>query len=188
MNPLQLMRKVFRRRVYEVPRETYFRLLKEKDRDELANFVDILASELSRQGSDSAILAVGSSTFPQEYWNDQRVHPTYRDIDLRIIPEKTAHIQRLRAIIGGVLSTQNYLWNAYSATSMGNFCKPKKEHPFAFHGEEYGVNSITTKLRNRRSIDIILGKYDEETTANKHLAKERASNYAFSLLHSRDLN
>ena len=90
----------------EVPREVYFSvLLNPYDREPLDDFVKALASELEQLHFPSAIIAVGSSTFPKSYWchrvlentrKGKSQSETYLDIDLCVVPEQRVRPTKLK--------------------------------------------------------------------------------------------
>ncbi len=151
----------------------------------------------------SAILAVGSSTFPKEHWNHRRklnkrnqglnAPETYRDIDLLIVPERVVKLQELKAAVQQMLDSSGYKWQSHEITSGGiSYCK---SHSIGEDGRvtegispwaniDYGLHSVSTNLRNGRKLDLIVGRDDLiEVTAQQKIERERENNNAFSSLY-----
>jgi len=171
---------------YEVePERFYSEFLKPVDAQSLRPFVLNLGGRLS---VPSAILAVGSSVFPREYWDemkrekernpDAEVDISYGDIDLLVVPESITRLTTLERSVQDVLDSLILRWEAHENTLGG--------HTNKYLILDYGLHSVSTLLGSGTELDLILGRDDLlKTTAKKKIAKERKFNTAFSLLYRR---
>ena len=194
---------------YELPNEVYLsEKLRSFDREPLVEFVDMLSSGLANKSLDSAILAVGSSTFPDKYWKklDQlnkkwnfSFNLAYNDIDLRIVPEKIVPVTSLMNKVRDVLLQNNCVLSTDYATLLGawplggfidfNSGIFKKTMGSSLSGL-YGSHAISTYLKNGRKLDLILDfdvnvktRQNVFLTAEQKILKERSENMAFSVLY-----
>jgi hypothetical protein len=189
---------------YEVSSESFYRSnLNPFDAISLREFVQDFGNMLSLP---SAILAVGSSVFPAKHWEGRKKlnkrDPTikapenYQDIDLLIIPEKITKLDDLEHSVQKTLQELRYGFTSHKSTTAG--VSYSEALAFSDKGEkakkivcsyvhmDYGLHSITTKLKSATKLDLILGRDDllKQTAAEKIL-EERKGKYAFSLLYSR---
>lgn len=188
---------------YEVEPERYYReFLRRDDAQHLRAFVTDLGVRLS---VPSAILAVGSSVFPNSHWeyrgdlnrknSDLGALESYQDIDLLIVPEEVAKLTQLETAVQKALAQMGYPVQTHGTTIMGviyvdaftgNYKEGLRKRISPFCRVGYGIHSVSTDLRNSTKLDLILGRDDllEQTAAQK-IAKEREEGYAFSLLYKR---
>jgi len=155
-----------------------------------------------RQNKDSAILAVGSSTFPESHWKTReklnkspenklklKLDLNYQDIDLRIIPAKPCPVWELEKALGQVLKNGRYDFSQKTTTTLGarivTSYSDLGKAPCTWVDFSYGLHCITTNLKNKTPIDLILDFVDnpELPSAEERIAFERRNNYAFSVLY-----
>jgi len=183
----------------ELVKSDFYSKLRGTDSLYLDEFVDTLNDSLR---ISCAVLAVGSSTFSEDYWDMLRDYakedPTfelrdyYADIDLLIVPEKRTSLELLNSEMKNCLSINGYKFDKLEHTSMGfSVCNAFTSDD---HGNSmkilctyqhigYGINSLTTKLKNGTKLDLILGREDIiNQTAKKKINEERHKNRYFSLL------
>lgn len=83
----------------EVPKVTYFQMLRKGEVKDIEQLLPVLIDELNDLGiKNPYILAVGSSTFPQWYWEqltklkeeypEENIPLTYNDINLRVLQDE----------------------------------------------------------------------------------------------------
>lgn len=187
---------------YEVETDRYYNeFLNAKDAQELRPFVQELGGRIT---TPSAILAVGSSLYPESFWKERRKlnkkDPTldaaeaYSDIDLVIIPEKAnVHLKQLEQSVKQALEKMNFKFEAHDSTldgvsyanAMAFGDDGKCERIIApWQNVVYGLHSLQTNLKNGTKLDLILGRDDLlKQTATEKIAEERKEKYAFSLLY-----
>lgn len=178
---------------YEVPKEIYYsRHLKPEDEVTFQKFIKDFTSKLKL---DVAILAVGSSTYPIEYWGERRklgeespesgIPTSYEDIDLVIVPQSVIERGTLELAVNKVLSSLKLEKKLKEITVAGTSWHKQDDGTYcSFVHFDYGNHSISTKLPNGREVDLIIGRHDLiEKTAGVKLSEERKGNYAFSLLY-----
>lgn len=179
--------------VFEIPREKYFSdYVRKEDNRPLGKLVFDLYSGLNKRDVTCAVLAVGSSTFPDSHWED-RIHYNktyegnlpidYDDLDLKLLPEKPIEVAELNEVVLNVLKEGGYDAKPYDVTTMGTRILKASPMPTPYKDFAYDLHSITTKLSSGTGVDIILSKDDEIHTASERLAYEREGNHAFSLLY-----
>jgi len=187
---------------YEIEPETYYKeFLTEKDSSCLKSFVEEFGKRLN---IPSAILAVGSTTFPKNYWDDTKklnledptlnAHKTYRDIDLLIVPEEGTNLKKIESDIRRTLKQMKYKFKEDNMTfsrrlcdgcSIGEDGKANKTI-VPWLDIDYSSHSIETKLGSGTKLELIFGRDDILLkTASEKIAEERKENYAFSLLYRR---
>jgi hypothetical protein len=187
---------------YEIQKDTYYSdFLKKDDAENLKVFVYEFNK---RMKIPSAIIAVGSSTFPKENWETMKelnaknpgldASETYRDIDLLIVPTKITRLNDLDSEVEKTLMEMELKYKGYELTTGGvTYCNggtwdEKGKHEkivVPFLQIDYGLHSISTNLKNGTKLDLILGRDDLlKITAKKKIAQERWKKYAFSLLQS----
>jgi len=190
--------------IYEVPIDSYYsQHLKSEDVKHLRPFVKKLGDSLS---IPSAILAVGSSTFPREHWNYveslNRENPglqaamTYKDIDLLVIPEEITRLAELESSVQEALDSLGYKWYFHEITKFGadyrsgGIIRPGEKNKSSiveYIQWDYSLHSVSTNLKNGVGLDLILGRDDLlEQTAEQKIADEREQSLAFSLLYRRE--
>lgn len=175
---------------YEVKAEGYYsKFLKAEDAKLLKTFVKDLSHEL---GSRYTILAVGSSTFPKKYFDEIKkmnkksqnleIRESYRDIDLIIIPNEIQQRLFLLKCVKEALNRLGLSHEFHEDTWCG--VSYGKQSGTIFAHISYGLYSISTELKNRTNVDIILGRDDLlEETAEEKIKSERYHKNSFSLLH-----
>ena len=180
---------------YEVESERFYsEFLNQEDAQHLRPFVSDFGGKLS---VPSAILAVGSSVFPQEYFESRRkinqqdpaaeADETYRDIDLLVVPEAVVKLADLEKSVQTALDSLGFKWKPHETTTSGVSYHEQSDGTYCpFLHLDYGLHSVETNLKNGTKLDLILGRDDLlETTASQKIAEERNGKYAFSLLYRR---
>ena len=180
---------------YEVESERFYsEFLNQEDAQNLRPFVSDFGGRLS---VPSAILAVGSSVFPQEYFESIRkinqedptaeVDETYRDIDLLVVPEAVVKLTDLEKSVQTALDSLGFEWEPHKTTTSGvSYYKQSNGTYGPFLHLDYGLHSVETNLKNGTKLDLILGRDDLlEKTASQKIAEDRKGKYAFSLLYRR---
>ncbi len=173
--------------LYEVSAHDYFsRKLREDDMQPLRNLIDALARGFESQGIEAAILAVGSSTYPDEHWeyiaevNEQEgreVRPAhYMDIDLKIVSD-SSRVPVLKSSVERTLESHVYRWRHSIGVNRRVVNTNQGKHIYLEF--EYGTDVITTELGNRTDVDIIF----RPEGAREALREERLHNNPFSLLY-----
>ncbi|MFH1889527.1 MAG: hypothetical protein ABIJ58_01450 [Nanoarchaeota archaeon] len=181
----------------EVSKEVYYAVrLKQEDRVPLKKFVKSLGERLIHLEIPSSILTVGSSTFPLEHWEARarlnqdydgiRLSTDYNDIDLRIAPcNERVETKRLMKNITSFLDSEAYRWERHDNTMGGTKAVKSNSGPCPYLRIHYGLNSISTKLRNGTPLDLIIGHEEEILpTSSEKIAEERKENFPFSILYS----
>jgi hypothetical protein len=202
MNLINLFNEKFRPR-YEVSADKYYsEFIKSTDADNLRYFVKEFGSSLS---IPSAILAVGSSTFPKSYWKerqklnkkdpDLKAAESYQDLDLVLVPVANVELVDLEQAVKQELTNKGFEFKAHETTTSGvSYCNAiafdkdnrARNVICPFLNLDYGLHSISTNLKNGTKLDLILGRDDLLfSTADEKIAEERRDNNAFSLLFRR---
>jgi len=187
----------------ELSKDDYYaNYVREPDREELRQVVGYIAEDLKLIGIDTAIIAVGSSTFSSSYWNRIRecnakdphlkIPLEYRDLDLRILPNNM-NIEAV-ALMGAVkegLESRKYKVKMHETTKMGvRLCKGFSGGvpcivPFVDFG--YGIHSLSTTMDSGTELDIIFGcegiPVDDRNGAKEEISRQREKGYAFSVLY-----
>lgn len=188
---------------FELDTKTYYSdYLNPEDAQQLRPFVTLLGDKL-KLDIPSAIIAVGSSVFPEDHWNYRRelnrhnpllnAAESYQDIDLLIVPEEKVFLNQLESAIQDALTSMNVSYKKRKDTSLGvayfDAVSGDDEGNFEntvapFLKYSYGLHSIETNLSNGTKIDLILGsKGHLDITVSKKLKAERKSKNAFALLY-----
>ena len=178
---------------YEVePERFYSEYLNQEDSQNLRPFVSGFGGRLS---VPSAILAVGSSVFPQDHFdNRQKINqedPTaevdehYRDIDLLVVPEAVVKLADLEKSVQNALGSLGFEWKPHETTTSGvSYHKQSNGTYCPYLHFDYGLHSVETNLKNGTKLDLILGRDDLlEKTVSQKITEERNGKYAFSLLY-----
>jgi len=203
---LPLLRRFFNRERYELSRDLYISTkVREQDRTPLIELVDNLWVNLGERGFDSAILAVGSSTFPDSHWQEKKEFMAspentfkldlplgYQDIDLRVVPSKPFGVLELKERTVEVLKARGYKAVPHGTTTMGyrvvgacacNHDGTTEKGFSTFVDFDYVRHCITTQLASGTSVDIILDHEGEiPPIASQAIALERKKNHAFAVL------
>ncbi|MCK5149428.1 hypothetical protein KAJ87_00690 [Candidatus Pacearchaeota archaeon] len=180
---------------YEVKSERFYsKFLNEEDAQNLRPFVVNFGNRLI---IPSAILAVGSSVFPSQYFDSRKkinqkdptaeVDESYGDIDLLIVPESVSKLTDLEKSVQDALTSLGFQGKLHEITSSGVSYHKQNDRTYCpFLHLDYGLHSIETNLKNGTKLDLILGRDDLlEQTASQKIAKDRNGKYAFSLLYRR---
>lgn len=178
---------------YEIESERFYsEFLKQEDAQNLRPFVSDFGDRLS---VPSAILVVGSSVFPKEYFDslikinleDQtaKIYESYRDIDLLIVPEAVAKLSDLEKSVQTALDSLGFKWKLYEETTLSVSYNKQSDGTYSpFTHFDYGLHSLETNLKNGTKLDLILGRDDLlEKTASQKIAEERKEKNNFSLLY-----
>ena len=189
--------------IYEVESERFYsEFLNKEDAQNLKSFVADFTNRLS---ISSAILAVGSSVFPDTFWDYQKkvninnfdlnASEIYNDIDLLVVPKMISKLNALEKSVQDALSSLGFQWESHETTTSGvsylngysiSEDGESKKIICPFVNFDYGLHSISTHLKNGTKLDLILGRDDLlEKTATQKIAEERKGKYAFSLLYKK---
>ncbi len=187
---------------YELSSEKYYdEQLNSKDSRLLRNFVNKLGKSMK---IPSAILAVGSSTFPEQHWEDyERLNQKhnlqldlfYRDIDLFLVPHSQVSLSEYETSISETLEKLGTKYESKKSAIMGVSLREgwsvnqetgeTEKIIGTWSNIDYGLHSITTELPNGTNIDLIIGREDLlQKTAEMKIAEERKYKNPFSLLYN----
>ena len=158
---------------YELTVKEYYSRLNAEDAALLEPFVQSLGLGLEMR---SAILAVGSSTFPREY------KKSYNDLDLLIIPHDVTLIDDQNHHVRRYFIDKQIAFTSKN----GNQNSIPKKNPYLDidHHPGYGQMSLTTRLSNGRMVDMIFAREVENgLTASQKIDKERRFRNPFSILY-----
>ncbi len=180
---------------YELSSEDYYsKFLTEKDSTHLRDFVERFGAMLAEE-LPSAIVAVGSSTFPKYYWGNQmktnlrnfkrvssvrefdKSPDVYGDIDLLVVPEESTNFGFLvEDLITDRLKRMDFDYKT-------------KSFPTGYHDDtsrwshvDYPSKSIETRLPNGTKLDLIHDRRDLTISAEFKIEDERGRMNAFSVL------
>ena len=196
MSLILALKKIFSPR-YEIEADLFYKgFLKDEDAQNLMPFLKDFGNELP---IPSAILAVGSSTYPRSFWENRRqinredscaeALESYADIDLLVVPEGRVflNIDTLEDRVQDTLILLGFKSEAHETTTTGvSYHKQLNGTYSPFLHIGYGLHSVSTNLKNGTKVDLILGREDLlNKTASQKIAEERKGNYPFSLLYRR---
>ncbi len=191
--------------VYELQKDQYLASLRDTDADNLTSLVDTIVQGMQAKNMPvGAVLAVGSSTFPDDHWERRKrynqgeagnfpVSEQYQDLDLKVLPEDPVDFKTYQLALQDTLREAGYENEAGIYSRMGRgLCT---EYVLNKTGEfrigtwlniAEDTWSIETTLNNGTEIDIILGEEDKPVrTAAEKMASEREYNNAFSVLYQK---
>lgn len=186
----------------EITAEKYFsEYLVPEDARHLKLFVSTFGNKLESQ-IPCAIIAVGSSVFPESHWHYRRELNTYnpklkaaeayQDIDLLVVPEKNTSLNDLETAVQETIINMQLYYKKHKDTSQGvayfdaiSMDDKGFENTVApFRRYSYGLHSIETKLPNGSRVDLILGRKDLwAISAAQKIKLEKKSKNAFSIIY-----
>lgn len=192
MELIKIIKSIFKPSYEVEPEKFYSEFLNQKDAQDLRSFVSDFSSKLS---IPSAIIAVGSSVFPHEYFDNIKkinqedpnikINESYRDIDLLIVPKEIVKLNDLEKSVQETLFYLGLKNKPHEITLLGSNYGKQSDGTYApFLNVDYGLHSIETYLKNGTKLDLILGRDDLlKQTAHKKIKKERNRKNPFSLLY-----
>lgn len=172
---MKLLEIIKNKKKFEIEKENYYNeYLTIEDSLNLKNFLENLSE---KSYIPFSVIAVGSTTFPKNYWEEQkklnekfpkRNSPEeYSDIDLLFLPEELISLNEFKLNIKKSLLKMNMYCKEFSKTSFGkeyktdylkaNFDSKYRDFKIIEYFD-YGLNSIRTRLKNKTPVDLILGR------------------------------
>ena len=181
------------------PGKYYLDFLKESDSVSLWDFVYSFSDKMGI--TSSAVIAVGSSTFPKSFWRQRRrankkegfdAPESYRDIDLLVLPEEREKFSEFEKSVTKSLESIGLEFERKEDTldgvsynrglaidSEGN----RENVMSSWVNVDYGRHSVSTRMENGTKIDLIIGRPDIEfMTASEKIKEDLANNESFSVL------
>lgn len=203
MSLLQLVKSILRKSSEIRDSDYLSNYLKADDAKNLPPFVKTLGDSMK---IPSAIIAVGSSTYPKKYWDNLREYnladpklgaaQSYHDIDLLVVPENITSRVSLENNVRNALSSHGYKFDFYKDSVAGvSYCSALSGNSNGtwfkciapYLNIDNGMHSITTNLTNGTKVDLIIGREDLlKVTATEKINFERNKGYPFSILYRRD--
>lgn len=179
---------------HALPSERYYsEFLTREDSAALGPLIENLGNVLDRI-SPSVILAVGSSTFPKEFWIDRRqlsyrnrsIPVSYSDIDAVIVPLKPCTRKRMISNIRQALdegSVPHYLREDI-CIGAGASIHRANGRAILFPYNEYGPATLIVPLSTGMKLEIIVRDGDVKRGASAKIEEEKLGKSPFSLIYA----